>query len=274
MKVTRHADIARFYEIVEPVLMEHEAENNFELGLSKRLSAEPPHPEHFYATVEDAGKVLVAAMMTPPWPLALSRGPESAMDALARFVYDNRIGVNEVSGPVAPAQRCAKTLADLQSKSVEIKTMMRIMQLQRVIPPRPASGSMRVATMVDVELVVEWMEAFSRDIGESHDIPRSRIEQRIQNGEYHIWNDPAPVSIAGWAGLTPNGLRINAVYTPREFRGRGYASNCVAQLTQKLLDGGKKFCFLYTDAANPPSNKIYQQIGYEFVCDWANLRLV
>ena len=53
-----------------------------------------------------------------------------------------------------------------------------------------------------------------------------------------------------------------------EFRGRGYASNCVAALTQKMLDQGRKFCFLYTDLSNPTSNKIYQQIGYRPVCDW------
>ena len=61
--------------------------------------------------------------------------------------------------------------------------------------------------------------------------------------------------------------------TPPEFRGRGYASNLVAALTQKMLDTDRKFCFLYTDAANPTSNKIYQQIGYEFVSDWVTIVL-
>ena len=273
MKVQRFTDVSRFYELVEPKLMEREAENNFELGLAARLRGEPPNAEHFYATVHDGEKVAVAAMMTPPWPLAISRGSDDAMDALARFVHEHQISVNEVSGPVTSAQRCATSLAALQRKTVRTKSMMRIMQLQRVIPPRPVSGAMRVALMSDVELVVQWMDAFGRDIGETHSMPRQRLEQRIKNGEYHLWEDPGPVSIAAWAGPTPNGVRINAVYTPSEFRGRGYASNCVAHLTQKLLDGGKSFCFLYTDSANPTSNKIYQQIGYEFVCDWVNLKL-
>jgi predicted GNAT family acetyltransferase len=38
-------------------------------------------------------------------------------------------------------------------------------------------------------------------------------------------------------------------------------------LTQRLLDGGKSFCFLYTDLANPTSNKIYRAVGYEPVGD-------
>ena len=34
-----------------------------------------------------------------------------------------------------------------------------------------------------------------------------------------------------------------------------------------LLDGGRRFCFLFTDLANPTSNSIYQRIGYRPVTD-------
>jgi len=40
-----------------------------------------------------------------------------------------------------------------------------------------------------------------------------------------------------------------------------------AAVTAERLASGRRFCFLYTDAANPTSNKIYTQIGYEHVCD-------
>ena len=38
-------------------------------------------------------------------------------------------------------------------------------------------------------------------------------------------------------------------------------------MSQGALDDGKRFCFLFTDAANPTSNHIYQEIGYEHVRD-------
>jgi predicted GNAT family acetyltransferase len=53
------------------------------------------------------------------------------------------------------------------------------------------------------------------------------------------------------------------VYTPPEWRGKGYASACVAALSQLCLDSGYQFCMLYTDLANPTSNSIYQKIGYQ-----------
>ena len=57
------------------------------------------------------------------------------------------------------------------------------------------------------------------------------------------------------------------MYTPPELRGRGYATALTAELSQRLLDGrlfegGRRFCFLYTDLANPTSNAIYERIGY------------
>ena len=33
------------------------------------------------------------------------------------------------------------------------------------------------------------------------------------------------------------------------------------------LGAGRAFCFLYTDLANPTSNKIYVAIGYRRICD-------
>jgi ribosomal protein S18 acetylase RimI-like enzyme len=60
---------------------------------------------------------------------------------------------------------------------------------------------------------------------------------------------------------------LPGVYTPPELRGRGYASALVAELTASLLAGGRKYCFLFTNLANPTSNSIYQQVGYHPVTE-------
>ena len=49
-------------------------------------------------------------------------------------------------------------------------------------------------------------------------------------------------------------------------RGNGYASGLVGRMTAELL-GLHRFCFLFTDLANPTANGIYQRIGYEAVSD-------
>lgn len=72
----------------------------------------------------------------------------------------------------------------------------------------------------------------------------------------YVWEDGEPVSLIGYTGPTPNGIRIGPVYTPPEHRRRGYASAGVAEVSQIMLDSGRRYCFLFTDLANPTSNHI------------------
>jgi predicted GNAT family acetyltransferase len=84
----------------------------------------------------------------------------------------------------------------------------------------------------------------------------------------YVWEDAGEVvAFAGVAGPTPRGIRIGPVYTPPDRRGRGYASNLVAEVSRRQLASGRNFCFLFTDLANPTSNHIYQTIGYVPVVD-------
>ena len=97
---------------------------------------------------------------------------------------------------------------------------------------------------------------------------RELAERRINSGDLFIWEDEGrPVSMAAKNRPSSHGITVSLVYTPRDLRNRGYASACVAALSQQLLDAGWEFCTLYTDLANPTSNSIYQRIGYQPVCD-------
>jgi uncharacterized protein len=116
----------------------------------------------------------------------------------------------------------------------------------------------------------KWRAAFSIDAeGMDADEAEKNAALPLRNSRHLVlWEvEGTPVSMAGYSGSTPNGIRVAPVYTPPKNRGKGFAGACVAALSQKLLDDGRKFCFLYTDLANPTSNHIYQTIGYEPVAD-------
>jgi len=80
--------------------------------------------------------------------------------------------------------------------------------------------------------------------------------------------------MAGVAARTPNSARVGPVYTPPEHRGQGFGTACTAAVTQALLEGGKSFCVLYTDMANPTSNKIYRSLGYRVVAEVVDIRFL
>ncbi len=135
------------------------------------------------------------------------------------------------------------------------------------------AGGLRVASATDTDLVVAWVDAFHREA--VPDQPPSSAEatrRRLAAGVVYLWEDGAPVSMAMKTRPTADGVSIGDVYTPPELRRRGYASACVAALSQQLLDAGFAYCTLFTDLSNPTSNAIYQQIGYRPVCDFRELK--
>ncbi len=73
-----------------------------------------------------------------------------------------------------------------------------------------------------------------------------------------LWEvDGEPVHLTGRNPASYGAARIGPVYTPREHRGRGYASATVAELSRRILDEGDRPC-LFTDQANPVSNRVYE----------------
>jgi predicted GNAT family acetyltransferase len=149
--------------------------------------------------------------------------------------------------------------------------------LDHVEPVAQAPGRARRATVQDRDLLAAWWRAFDVEA-----LGRSRSDEQIERAIEHgleaddagvvLWEDGGrPVSLAGFGGPTPNGIRIGPVYTPPEHRSRGYASSLVATLSAERLASGRRYCYLYTDLANPVSNRIYERIGYRRTCESAEI---
>lgn len=154
----------------------------------------------------------------------------------------------------------------------EVAVFQRIYRLSQVIPPRPVPGRLRPAGPQDVDKLGEWIEGFERE-ALAHELSppeviRSGAVRRARSGMTYFWEvEGEPVSMAALARPSRRAICVNLVYTPPRWRGRGYASAVVAQVSQLGLNQGFEFCTLYTDLANPTSNSIYARLGYEPVCD-------
>jgi hypothetical protein len=140
-----------------------------------------------------------------------------------------------------------------------------IYRLDNVNELEMSPGEMSRAVTKHTELVAKWMEAFSKVTSErlGPDTALKKAQAAIKDSSAYLWIDKLPVSIAMKARATRNGVAIAGVYTPPEYRNRGYATSCVASLSKLLLRSGYSFCSLYTDLSNPTSNSIYRKIGYK-----------
>jgi predicted GNAT family acetyltransferase len=207
--------------------------------------------------------------MTPPRKLVTTAAPADALDALCADLVERGIPVPGVLGPAPAADAFAATWNHRTGDTVHPERELRIYQLASVVPPRRVSGALRPATAPDLTIVEAWAHAFVADTGlrdAADDVPDD-VRRAVRDGRLYVWDDGRPVTMAAWAGATPNGVRVTLVYTPPALRGRGYASSCVASLSALLLASGRRVCFLFTDLANPTSNSIYAKIGYQPVCD-------
>lgn len=281
MKMLRLNDPIRYQEKIQPFLIQHEAENNLLLGiLNNVISGEYRRETPYLAYVDQNGQPGMAVMCTPPFPVLLSYQVPAPDDEildlvladLMDFLGDRFAGV---SGDKELAARMKGAWEDETGGMADLHMAMRIYKLEQVIPVGNTAGLMRLAEKKDKALLQEWYSSFQAEAAQEEPDP-IRVERQVdlylsadlKRRGLLIWeNDGTPVSMAGYAGPTPNGIRIGAVYTPPEHRKQGYASAVTAGLSQYLLDQGYKFCFLYTDLLNPTSNHIYQQIGYQPVCD-------
>ena len=255
-----------FAAAATPLLMRNGAENCFWLG----MLATPREMKEMMLIVRDdppaGGECVAIATMTPGRQMIMTRAPHDAVVALAQHLHDHHVALPGIGGVRESAELFAREWVRLTGAPTRVHVQTILHQLTRVIPPRPTTGRMRTAGIGDIDRVARWIDEFRTEI-EDHGVgssSREIAEKRIPTGNIYLWEDAAKsVAMAGTSGPTPNGMRVNLVYTPRPLRARGYASNLVAQLSRHLVDGGRKFCFLYTDAANPTSNKIYRDIGYQ-----------
>ena len=95
------------------------------------------------------------------------------------------------------------------------------------------------------------------------------VRDSIKRGSYYLLEvESKPVSLGGFSAsvevLGKKVGRVGPIYTPIEFRRRGYATVITTYLTRILLTEGA-IPTLYTQVDNSTSNKIYQNLGYELV---------
>lgn len=267
-RVTRYPTAGEFLSDVGPFLMAAEAENALMIGVAHALVGDDS-PTYF-AAVHQNGTPVLAAFSNHPEKLGLTQSDEaSAVGALVDDVILACPRVTRIGGPEPTVAHFVATLVARTGRHVTARLGTRIHRLDALrTPARIPPGALRPAVKEDLPTLVPWVEDFLVHTGDQGEA-RGIAEERVRKRQLFVWDDGAPVSMAAWTGKTPNGVRVNLVYTPAELRGRGLASATVSALTQHLLDEGNRFCCLYTDVTNPISNAIYARLGYQPVSEAA-----
>jgi predicted GNAT family acetyltransferase len=220
--------------------------------------------------VEDAsGTVVGAAVWTPPHKLVVA--PMSDDDA--RDVGRAAAAIGPSVPGVVGHERTAWAAAEGVGAPARQEFLERILVLGDYVAPAAVPGRARLAGPDDTELVVAWLDQFKADAGLA--VLDSRQAERQSRGRLWLWElDGDPVAMAGHAPVisTPSSsvVRVGPVYTPAARRRRGFGAAVTAAVTETLMPHADTV-MLFTDAANPTSNALYERLGYVHADDVVEL---
>lgn len=279
MQTIVYKDAKKFCDDTIHLLEVNDVQNSLLIGNAKNALNGMREEDLFACVVDDGIRLIVT--ITPPFNLVLYAVDnvieEAVMDCFVDYLAAHHIHIPGFLAEKEFAKIFAEKYMNRIGCELNKGAAMRIYRLDEISPNLPkVSGTFRQATESDMHFMGEWYFAFGIECGVDHgsnihDASNSALHS-IHSGNCYVWEDGVAVSTAKMGRQTEKAAIINGVYTPPYFRKMGYATACVAALSQKLLDDGYKYCSLFTDLANPISNSIYMQIGYYPICDYDEYR--
>lgn len=273
MKCVWYDEIQTFIRETWEILLVSEVQNNLLMGNAIRERDGGRANDLRVSVKDEEGKIRLIGIMTRPFNMVLYEVdnipcPE-ATEVLIADIINLHIEFPGVIGEVELVHRFRDKYIEVTHQACEVKLSMNLMKLTHVIKPGLVAGKGRLATEEDLFYLPYWQVAFAEECG--IEVPTleesmTSIRGKINRQEIYIWEDPYPVTVVASTRGLEKGMGIGFVYTPPMYRGNGYASNCVANMSSRLLDKGYEYCYLYADQKNPISNSIYKKIGYEPIC--------
>jgi uncharacterized protein len=277
MEVVTHELAEGFLERASPLLLQSESEQNLPLGVALQEVGAPAREGRLFATLEAGGSVTGVVVWTAPYSTIL--GTKSAADAalVGAWAAERGLALSGVHGSRDAAEAFATAFAPRARKTWRLHHGENVYEVRGVIVPPAPPGTFREAASRDVERVAAWIADFTSELSLgsiSAEGARRAASGRIERGNLFVWDDGELRTIAGLARPTPHGIAINYVFTPVEERGKGYAKACVAALSLRELERGKRAVCLHADSANPVSNQVYRSIGFVKIADRVTLDFV
>ncbi|HEY0889635.1 MAG TPA: GNAT family N-acetyltransferase [Nocardioides sp.] len=291
--VTFCPDAATFLSVAGDLLAARPVEATVVATVAGRQASEPAgaidpgrQPYNWFAAVTDErGAVVGAAMRTAgfaPYPAFLLPMPDDAARALVTALHERGERLDAANGALPAVEAAMAEAARRAGARVVVAEETRLWELAELREPPVVPGRLRPAAVSEAELLAPWLQGFGAESAAmsgraaphgTTDFTPAEVARRIEQGTVWVWEVDGEVVHVTAASLPAFGVaRIGPVLTPREHRGHGYASATVAAVAASLRGDGARVC-LFTDRANPTSNRIYAAIGFEPVTEMVHLEL-
>ena len=265
MQVIRYKSPTEFLSATEDLRSAEIIKTNLISSIANSVA----NGSHAYETcywwaVKEGNKTAGVAIRTSPYGYVFSPISEEAIRILIKEIQVGDPNAKEFSGPRSVIDKI-ETILGVKPIESEGELIYKLTTLN----PVTQQGHVKVATEAHYALILKWMKAFIAETGiMSYNLERN-VKNAIERGVYYLLEiEGVPVSLGGFAALVEvlgqKIGRVGPIYTPIEFRKRGYASVITSHITQ-LCIAKSAIPTLYTQSDNLTSNKIYQNLGYELI---------
>lgn len=163
---------------------------------------------------------------------------------------------------------CKKELYDLLSKDYETSDYfeMGFLECEEVIKPDTKKELFVKINYTDKVSVAECWRGFVKEVFQKTITQKEALEEAehlIDEDTYYVLKNSSGdiLCMAGYS-LEDELAKVSHVYTPIEYRRRGYCVRIIYEITKKLLEEGYK-PVLYTDLHYEASNRAYKKVGYK-----------
>ncbi|MEH7463345.1 GNAT family N-acetyltransferase [Bacillus thuringiensis] len=263
-----YTNFTQFKNDVLPFLETYEQENNLILGVLR--SSQLPL---FMATAIKGEELVFVMLQTHHRQVIVAKSAPLAKNDIRELAQQLSIAYPDVPGLIGEKQvveHLAEQLAGFQNKLIQVKMNQGVYGLRYVKKKAESNGVFHRVELKEKDLIENWVYRFCEDVNLAITKEEAvhTAAELIESQRLFGWEvEGRLVSMAAVTRPTKRNITINFVYTPEAERKKGYAFNCVSALSQRMLENGYEMTSLYTDLANPTSNKIYKEIGYELVME-------
>lgn len=241
-----------------------------------------PYQGTYAAAFVDGAIVGAAALF---WNGMLVMQAPEQLDAVWRTaVAAADRAIQGLIGPAGQVQRVKDSLA-ITADAIQLDETEHLYSLalaDLIVPEKLQTGVWhgRRITADDLDQQTAWRVAYMIEEMHEHDTPelwqRARHSLEFAESMGRVWvleEDGRAVASSGFNAAAREAVQVGGVYTPPEWRSRGYGRGVVAASLLDARAEGVSTGILFTGVDNIPAQKAYMALGFQRVGDYRLLHL-
>jgi GNAT superfamily N-acetyltransferase len=280
-EVVLYSDVAEFARLTRPLLAADPVRHTSVSTVLHGVEAGAFDPAAML-TMHENGRIVGALLRTAGQPALVSAVPPRCAAAVVDALLRRGLDPVGAQGPREEVEAFAAAWTARTGTSAELGMRMRLFALTELRPPAGVPGSARALDPDDeagIDFLAAWRQAFDAELAPTWPHPPTTrddlVRALIAGGVELLWEvDGEPVAQAAARAVVAGMSRIGPVYTLPEHRGHGYAAAVTAAAARWALERGARQVLLYTDLANPTTNRLYPRLGFRPRYDALELRFV